>query len=185
MGSESRRGGFVIAAVVAVIAVAGLAGTFGSGLAAATESARERVSLMFMSDEEEASRALEEYDRAWNYEGSSGEEMRAQISPTVAASFWDSEGGQSVRAWVETLEQNEEVFVHRDRIIGTRTVEEGEDHRLLEVTFDNTVFIKDDGERGDLLETETRRRIRVVRTDGRWLVGWAGESERLSERKGA
>ena len=183
VSGKSRRGGIVLVAVVALIGAAWIVPTFAGDVAAAASSARERVGLMFMSDDEEVRRAVEEYERAWVYEGSSGDEFRARYSEAVTESYWDSPGGEGVIAWAELIDEDEdETFTLSNEIVGTRTLEREEDRRLVEVTFDNYVVVREDGEQEVIVDSTTRSQLRVVRTDGRWRVGWSGNFERLEDR---
>ena len=182
-GSGKSRRGVVLAAVVALIGAAWIFATFGGGLASAADSARERVSLMLMSDDEEVDRAVEEYARAWDYEGGSGAEFRARYSAAVTESFWDSPGGEGVIEWAELIDEDEdETFTLSNEIVRTRTVETEEDRRLVEVTFDNNAAVREDGEQEVIVDSTTRSQLRVVRTDGRWRVDWSGNFERLEDR---
>lgn len=176
-GSGNNRRGVVLVAVVALIGAAWIFATFGGGLASAAGSAKERVNLMFMSDEEEIDRAVEEYAGTFDYEGSSGREYREEKEEVVTGDYWDSPQGESVQEFAEVLDESEEVYVHEAEVVGRRTVERGEEHRRMEVTY------RGKGVWGGetLYDGRTRNQVMVVKLDGRWRVGWADETEELDE----
>ena len=111
--------------------------------------------------------AVENFSRSYNYSGSDGDQLLAQIAPHVNESFWASPRGSqnaSDAAAIETY------VLQQTELLAWEPVEVGSE----EATGYVTRSFHTESTAG-MQKYRLRHELRLVKESGTWKVSWAGE----------